>query len=71
MIKKFIIATDINVRIGNPNDEMRHFSFVKKNMYDTIEEAEARIIEISNKPHDESRLHRPVYYTIIPIYNKK
>lgn len=71
MKKKYIIANDVNLHLGELQDEIRHFAFTKKNMYDTIEEAEARIVEVENKRDDESKLHRPIYYTIMTIYTKE
>lgn len=68
MVKKFIIAVDTNIHIGNPTDEYRHFMFTIKKTYDTIEEAEARLIELLNKNSDKHET--PFYYTIIPIYIK-
>ena len=37
--------------------------------FDTLEEAEARLIELFNKPRPENE--PTFYYTIIPIYIKK
>lgn len=70
MVKKYIISCDTNIRIGNLNDEYRHFMFKKDKMYNTIEEAEAALIKKEKKIYDESKFNQPVYFTIIPIYIK-